>query len=253
VLPEIGPLQTFGLMFGLGFVAAGAIIARRLRELSEPVDWAYEIAFAALVGGFLGARIYWILDNWEQVSGDVLGNAFSGSGLTWYGGALGGALGVALWARWRGQLSLATADLVAPALAFGYAVGRVGCQLSGDGDYGEAWDGPWAMAYPDGVVPTTQEVHPTPIYETVAMGLGAWGLWLLRDRVRPGVLWAGYLVLAGTERFLVEFVRRNEPAVGGLTAAQLTSLGLLLVGLVWLGVVAARGGLGRGAGPVPAT
>jgi len=253
VLPEIGPLQTFGLMFGLGFVVAGAIIARRLAELGKPVDWAYEMAFAALVGGFLGARAYWILDNWDEVSGDVLGNVFSGSGLTWYGGALGGALAVLAWARWRGFLTLTMADVAAPALFFGYGVGRIGCQLSGDGDYGEAWDGPWAMAYPDGVVPTTEEVHPTPIYETVAVGLGAWVLWLLRDRVRPGALWAGYLVLAGLERFLVEFLRRNEEAALGLTAAQLTSLGLLAVGLVWLGVYAARGGIGRGAGPALAT
>ncbi len=250
MLPEIGPLQTFGLMFGLGFVVAGAIIARRFGELGKPVDWAYEMAFSALVGGFLGARLYWIADNWDEVSGDLLGNAFSGSGLTWYGGALGGAVAVLLWARWRGFLTLTMADVAAPALAFGYGVGRVGCQLSGDGDYGEAWDGPWAMAYPDGVIPTTEEVHPTPIYETVAIGLGAWVLWLLRDRVRPGVLWGGYLVLAGTERFLVEFVRRNEPAALGLTAAQLTSLGLLAAGLAWLAVLAARGGLGRGgAGP----
>jgi len=253
VLPEIGPLQTFGLMFGLGFVVAGAIIARRLAELGKPVDWAYEMAFSALVGGFLGARVYWILDNWDEVSGDLLGNVFSGSGLTWYGGALGGALAVLAWARWRGFLTLTMADVAAPALFFGYGVGRIGCQLSGDGDYGEAWDGPWAMAYPDGVVPTTEEVHPTPIYETVAVGLGAWVLWLLRDRVRPGALWAGYLVLAGLERFLVEFLRRNEEAALGLTAAQLTSLGLLAVGLVWLGVYAARGGIGRGAGPALAT
>jgi phosphatidylglycerol:prolipoprotein diacylglycerol transferase len=253
VLPEIGPLQTFGLMFGLGFVVAGAIIARRLAELGKPVDWAYEMAFSALVGGFLGARIYWILDNWDEVSGDLLGNVFSGAGLTWYGGALGGALAVLAWARWRGFLSLTMADVAAPALFFGYGVGRIGCQLSGDGDYGEPWDGPWAMAYPDGVVPTTEEVHPTPIYETVAVGLGAWVLWLLRDRVRPGALWAGYLVLAGLERFLVEFLRRNEEAALGLTAAQLTSLGLLAAGLVWLGVYAARGGIGRGAGPALAT
>ena len=94
-------------------------------------------------------------------------------------------------------------------LALGYAIGRIGCQLSGDGDYGKAWDGPWAMAYPHGTVPTHQTVHPTPIYETLAMGLVAYLLWRLRDRYRPGILFAIYLVCAGVERLLVEFIRRN--------------------------------------------
>ena len=102
---------------------------------------------------------------------------FSGEGLVWYGGAIGGAVAVLLWARYRDFLGLALLDLCAPALALGYAIGRIGCQLSGDGDYGVASDLPWAMAYPDGTVPTTEEVHPTPVYETLAMGLIAWVLW----------------------------------------------------------------------------
>ena len=100
-----------------------------------------------------------------------------------------------------------------------YAIGRIGCQLAGDGDYGKAWDGPWAMAYPDGTVPTTEEVHPTPVYETLVMGLVAWFLWRMRDSYRPGGLFALYLVLAGAERFLVEFLRRNDPVVGRADAA----------------------------------
>ena len=117
-----------------------------------------------------------------------------------------------LWARWRGFLTLALLDMAGPGLALGYAIGRIGCQVSGDGDYGRAWDGPWAMGYPHGTVPTAPgvTVHPTPIYETLIMGLLAYVLWQLRDRVRPGVLFALYLVFAGAERFLIEFIRRNE-------------------------------------------
>ncbi|HEX2265048.1 MAG TPA: prolipoprotein diacylglyceryl transferase [Solirubrobacterales bacterium] len=241
---EIGPLtlQTFGLMFALAFLAAGALIWKRFEELGKPGDWAYEMGFAALVGGVIGSRLYYIVDNYSEVSDDLLGNLFSGSGLTWYGGALGGAIAVLLWARWRGFLGLALLDVAAPALALGYAIGRVGCQLSGDGDYGEAWDGPWAMSYPDGTVPTTEDVHPTPVYEALAMGLGAWVLWRLRDRVRTGVLFALYLLYAGTERFLVEFVRRNEEAALGLTMAQWESLAMMAAGAVWIGVVARRHG-----------
>ena len=111
-----------------------------------------------------------MIQNWDKVSGDLLGNIFSGSGLVFFGGLIGGAIGVLLWARWRGFLGWTLLDAAAAPIAIGYAVGRLGCQLSGDGDYGEPSDLPWAMAYPDGTVPTTEEVHPTPIYETLSHG-----------------------------------------------------------------------------------
>jgi phosphatidylglycerol:prolipoprotein diacylglycerol transferase len=181
---DLGPvsLKTFGIMFALGFVAAGLVSARRFKELGKPVDWAYEMIFAGLVGGIVGARGYYLIQNWSDVSDDLLGNVFSGSGLVWYGGALGGAIAVFIWAWWRGFLGLALLDLAATPLALGYAIGRIGCQLSGDGDYGKGSDLPWAMSYPGGTVPTDDKVHPTPVYETLAMGLVAWGLWSLRDR-----------------------------------------------------------------------
>jgi phosphatidylglycerol:prolipoprotein diacylglycerol transferase len=260
VLPEIdiGPItvQTFGLCFGLGFVVAGAVIARRLVEWRKPADWAYEIAFAAFLGGLVGARIDFMIQNWDSVQGDLFGSFFGGTGLVWLGGVIGGALGAFLWARWRGMPSMRLLDLTAPSLAIGYAIGRVGCQLSGDGDYGRAWDGPWAMAYPDGTVATDVPVHPTPIYETLTMGLIAYVLWRLRDRYRAGILFALYLVLAGAERFLVEFIRRNDDALLGLTQAQVLSVGMMLAGGIWIVRIARRGQLYRDAGeakPSPQT
>ncbi|MCD6014341.1 MAG: prolipoprotein diacylglyceryl transferase [Solirubrobacterales bacterium] len=242
---EIGPLtlQTFGIMFALGFVAAGALVARRLKELGKPPDWAYEMVFAALVGGIVGARVDFLIQNYDSVSDDLLGNIFSGAGLVWFGGMVGGAVGVLLWAHWRRMLDLTLLDICAPGLAIGYAVGRIGCQLSGDGDYGIPWDGPWAMAYPDGTEPTDVPVHPTPIYETLAMGLVTYALWRLRFSFRPGLLFALYLVLAGAERFLVEFVRRNDEVALGLTQPQLVSLAMIAAGGAWLAVKANRGEL----------
>ena len=247
---EIGPLtlQTFGIMFALGFVAAGALVGKRLRELGKPADWAYEMVFAALVGGIIGARIDFIIQNYDSVSDDLFGSIFSGSGLVWFGGLVGGAVGVLLWAWWRRILNLTLLDVCAPGLAIGYAVGRIGCQVSGDGDYGKARGGPWAMAYPDGTVPTNQEVHPTPIYETLAMGLATYVLWRLRDSLRPGLLFALYLVLAGSERFLVEFIRRNDEVLLGLTQAQLISLAMMFAGGAWLAVKANRGELAAAPG-----
>jgi len=234
VQPEIGPIKTFGVMFALGFLAAGAVVARRLKEQDKPVDWAYELVFAALAGGLVGSRLWYLLGHTEQFSDDPLGSLFGGTGLVWYGGAIGGAIAVVIWAWRRNFLGVALLDLCAVPLALGYAIGRIGCQISGDGDYGEPSDLPWAMAYPDGTVPTTDEVHPTPIYETLAMGLAAYALWALRDRVRPGAVFALYLIAAGVERFLVEFVRRNDAVLLGLTEAQLLSVAMAVAGVVWI-------------------
>lgn len=237
-------LQTFGIFFALNFLCWAAIVARRLREIGKPVDWAYEMLFASLIGGLIGARLYFVVQNYDDVKDDLLGNIFSGAGLIWYGGLLGGVIAVLLWAWWRDFLRLALLDMAAPALALGYAIGRIGCQVSGDGDYGKASDLPWAMGYPDGAVPTAPgvTVQPTPIYETLSMGLFALVLWRLRDALRPGALFGVYLVGAGLERFLVEFARRNEEVLGPLTAAQLESLTLIVAGVVWLVVLLRRHG-----------
>jgi len=246
--PEIDILgisvKTFGLTFALGFLACGAVVARRLRELDEPIDWAYEIVFAALIGGVLGARGYYLLQNYNQVKNNLAGSIFSGSGLVWYGGAIGGAIGVTLWMRWRGVLELRMFDMCSTALALGYGIGRIGCQVSGDGDYGIRSSLPWAMGYPHGTLPTPPgvRVQPTPIYETVSMCLLAYVLWHLRDRVRPGVICALYLLLSGLERFLVEFIRRNAEVFAGLTAPQLESVALIVIGSAWLFAIVRRGG-----------
>jgi phosphatidylglycerol:prolipoprotein diacylglycerol transferase len=251
--PEINILgisiKTFGVTFALGFLACGMVIARRLRELGKPVDWAYEIVFAALVGGLVGSRAYFVIQNYDQVKHDLLGSIFSGSGLVWYGGAIGGAIGVIAWMRWRDMLELQTFDMCVTVLALGYGIGRIGCQVSGDGDYGIPSKLPWAMGYPHGTVPTPPgvTVQPTPIYETLAMCLVAYFLWKLRDRVRPGAILGLYLILGGLERLLVEFVRRNKEVLAGLTGPQLESIVLMIVGATVLFALSAR----RGLSPAP--
>lgn len=233
MLPEIdlGPitLQTFGLMFALSFVASGWLIALRLKELGSPVDWAYELILAAAVGGLLGAKLWFSFESGEW----GMDQLFSGTGLVWYGGALGGTAAVALYAWWRKILNFNLADVCAPALAAGYAVGRIGCQLSGDGDYGKETDAWWGMSYENGVVPTPPgvDVYPTPILETVSMAILAAVLWRLRDRFAPGVLFGIYLVASSVERFLIEFLRRNEVVALGMTLAQVVSLGLAAIGV----------------------
>jgi phosphatidylglycerol:prolipoprotein diacylglycerol transferase len=244
---HLGPVtvQTFGICFALAFVAAGLVFGRRLKEIGKPVDWAYEAVIYALVGGLIGSRLYYVVENYDQVKNDFFGHLFSGSGLVWYGGAIGGAIGVIIWAYRRGMLNLVLLDISSVPLAVGYAVGRIGCQVSGDGDYGRSWDGPWAMAYPHGTVPTHHAVQPTPIYETLAMGLVAYALWRLRDRFRPGILFALYLILSGVERLLVEFLRRNTADVLGLTQPQVESIIAIIVGVAWIALASQRGPLLR--------
>jgi phosphatidylglycerol---prolipoprotein diacylglyceryl transferase len=232
VLPELHILgltvQTFGLMLALALVSSGVLVAWRLKELGLPVDWVYEIMFCAGVGGIAGAKLWYVAEK-----GD-LGSLFSGTGLVFYGGALGGALAVMAYSRFRGFLDYRLFDMGAPALAIGYAVGRLGCQLAGDGDYGIPSNLPWAMAYPKGTVPTTVEVHPTPIYEFLVMGAVTIWLWRRRDKVRPGELIGWWAVLAGIERFLVEFIRRNDDIWGPFSLAQFVSVLMIVVGGWWL-------------------
>jgi phosphatidylglycerol:prolipoprotein diacylglycerol transferase len=246
---HLGPvtLQTFGICFVLAFIAAGAVLAKRLKEIGKPPEWAYETALFALLGGVIGARVYFVIENYDSVKHDLLGNIFSGSGLVWYGGAIGGAIAVALWAYRRKLFNLVLLDICAVPLAVGYALGRIGCQVSGDGDYGTRWRGPWAMAYPHGTVPTHATVQPTPIYETLSMGLIAYALWRLRDRFRPGILFALYLICSGVERLLVEFIRRNSAVLLGLTQPQVTSVIAIVAGVTWIAVASQRGSVLRAA------
>ena len=234
MIPEIdiGPiqLQTFGIMLALALISCGLLASRRLRELGKPGDWAYEMVLSAGIGGIAGAKIDWIIQNPGQAFDRGLIDILIGPGLVFFGGLLGGALAVCVWAYRRGFLGWALLDLGAPGIALGYALGRIGCQLSGDGDYGVPTDLPWAMSYPDGTVPTDELVHPTPVYETLVMGLVTVVLWNLRDRFAPGVLFGLYLVIAGVERFLIEFIRRNDSVLAGLTIAQVISVVMVVGG-----------------------
>jgi len=236
-LGSIGPFTfySFGLMAAIAVVLAGVFLAIDLRQRGLDPSNALEIVVGAAIGGFLGARIYYLIEHWGE-PGEGL---FSGSGLVWYGGVAGGVIGVILIATWKRIPLGVMANAAAAPLALAYVIGRIGCQLAGDGDYGSATSLPWGMSYPDGTVPTTEIVHPTPIYESIAMLVVFWVLWRFRGRLTaPWSLFGLYLVLAGIERLLVEFVRRTPTEFAGLTTAQIISVGLILIGLplVWRGI-----------------
>ena len=240
--PEIialGPLtvHSFGLMIALAVLAAGWFVRRDLAERGLPARLAVELVACAAVGGVLGARVYYLVEH----AGEAQATLTASAGLAWYGGVIGGVLAVAGVARLRRLPLGQVANVCAPALALAYAIGRIGCQLAGDGTYGQPSDLPWAMSYPHGEVPTTIAVHPTPIYETTVMLLVFVVLWRLRHRLgAPWSLAAVYLVLAGVERLLVEFIRINPVEALGLTAPQLFSLTQIAVGLALLASLVLR-------------
>jgi phosphatidylglycerol:prolipoprotein diacylglycerol transferase len=213
--------HTYGMVAALAFLAAGYVVYRLLKLRNLPGQLAYEVVFVAALGGLGGARLYWLVQHWGLVSRDLMHYALSGAGFTWYGGLAGGFVAVAAWSLYRRIPLGVTANVMAPAVALGYAVGRVACQLAGDGNYGRPSSLPWAMAYPHGMVPTTVRVQPTPVYETLIMLLVFWFLYLLARKAQPGwYVFAWFLVLSGLERLGIEFLRLNPPWLLGLTAPQ---------------------------------
>jgi phosphatidylglycerol:prolipoprotein diacylglycerol transferase len=219
------------LGFFVAFLWARSDVVRR----GYDVDLAYDLALCTYVGGWVGARVFLIPSGWGYFTQDPIAFLLSGSGWVWYGGVVGGALAVWLLARRRKLSFLLLADVLAPALAIGLAIGRLGCQLAGDGDYGVPTDLPWGMSYPNGVVPTTERVHPAPIYEMLGCLLIFAYLWR-RRRVDPplGDLFGRYLILSAGVRFVIEFVRRNPRWLIGLTTAQWMSVGLMAIGVLLL-------------------
>lgn len=240
----------FGVMMMLGFLAAGWVMQRELQRRGLNPDYSADVVVAGVVGGVLGARLWYM-----ALHGGPL---FDRAGLVWYGGFLGGLVAVLGTGWWKRVPMRFTLELTAPALALGHGLGRVGCFLVQD-DYGIPTTVPWGLRFPQGQPPTTAAalarlgvdippgtppgevlaVHPTQLYEVAALLFIFWLLWRLRRHERAvGWLFGAYLVAIGVERFLVEFVRaKDDRLVGALTLAQVTSLVLLVVGLVLLALL----------------
>jgi len=236
----------YGLMMMVAFLAGGWLAGLELRRRGLREEYSTDMVAAAVIGGIVGAKLWYVALTQD------LGSLLSRGGLVWYGGFIGGALAVMI-NGWRLKVPTRwTMQLVAPPLAAAYALGRVGCFLVND-DYGRPSDLPWAMKFPEGLPPSTAAnlhaqfgvpipagvepgtvlaVHPTQLYETAIMLVAFAVLW--RMRVRPagtGWLFGLYLVFAGVERFLVEFVRaKDDRFLGSFTLAQLTSVGLVVMG-----------------------
>jgi phosphatidylglycerol:prolipoprotein diacylglycerol transferase len=231
VLFRIGGFEvtSFGVLVAVAALVGIWLFGRELRRSGLPRD-AVDAAIAGVLGGLVGAKLLWTIEFMgDRPVADLL---FSRGGLSWFGGVIGG-VSTGLWMLRRRRVPLVPALAAAtPALAVGHAIGRIGCFLVGD-DYGRPSDLPWAVAFPNGLPPTSVPVHPTQLYETLALAALAWALFHWRRRGVPDAIVLGrYFVLAGGIRFTIEFVRVNRQIVGPLTLAQLISLGLMALGVV---------------------
>lgn len=243
VLFRLGPLTiySYGVMMALAFLVAGWVVSKELRRLGYDPNLASSLVLWAAVSGLLGARVLFIIENIGEFLSSPWSFVFTGAGFTWYGGLIGGVGGVT-WRIFRQGLPWPVVmDCIAPAIALGHGIGRIGCQLAGDGDWGPPTTLPWGMIYPHAIVgwdSSLGPVHPTPVYETIAYTAIFALLWGVRKRERrPGSVFWGYCLLAGIARFFLEFVRMNTPVLWGFSQAQLISLTVTAVGagMLWGG------------------
>jgi phosphatidylglycerol:prolipoprotein diacylglycerol transferase len=266
IILHLGPLTiySYGLMMALGFIVGDLLLSHECRRRGFASELGTSIVVWGAIGGLVGARLYDVFDNWPLYADHPASIIFSGAGFVWYGGLIGGIIATWLVARYYHVSFLTIADMCAAPLVLGMAFGRMGCQLSGDGDWGLPSKLPWAMAYPRAIVGWGPDsvlkldrhdnlvsgfypgvrVHPTPIYEALLyVGIFVF-LWSIRKRVGlVGELLYLYLILAGFARFMVEFVRINPRVLWGLSEAQIISLVMIGTGSMAWYVSSSRGAL----------
>ena len=226
-------IGTFGLLLWFAAVCAGYVLYLNFRRFRVQADAVSVVALTTVLG-VVGAKLWHVLETPHLLMQDPTGMLFDRAGFAWYGGLVAGILTLLWQGRQSGTGALGMLDLASPSAAIGYGVGRIGCLVSGDGDYGVPTTLPWGMSFPHGLVPTAQRVHPTPLYEFFAAVVIAVILWKFAGKKagRPlGEVTGLYLILSGVARFLVEFIRINPRIYWGMSNAQVASIGSVLLGI----------------------
>jgi phosphatidylglycerol---prolipoprotein diacylglyceryl transferase len=236
---KIGNFQisSFGLMVAIAFLVGYWVSSLEFKRKGLTENLLSNVFLALIVGGIGGAKILYLIENVpiSQLVSNPLGYLFSRGGLTFYGGFIGAVILLLIVAH-RNKTSFWTiGDALSPSLALGYAIGRIGCFLVGD-DYGIPSNLPWAISFPKGLPPTTERVHPTQLYEVIAMMVVFLIIWKIREKpARAGWLFSIYFILAGFERFFIEFIRSTTPSpIPHLSVAQVMAIILIAVGAIRL-------------------
>jgi phosphatidylglycerol---prolipoprotein diacylglyceryl transferase len=233
VLFRIGSFEitSFGVMVALGALAGLWVFRRELTRAGLP-DAALDAAVYGLVGGLLGAKLLYVFEHLDEAS--FLALFLDRGGMSWFGGFVGGLTAAYLTIRAKRWPLIAVLAAATPALAIGQMLGRVGCFLVGD-DYGRPTSLPWGVAFPRGLPPTTDRVHPAQIYEAMFLAILAWVLIRWRRKgVADRTVLGRYFVAAGAFRFLLEFVRVNVRVAGPFTVAHFFALAIVVLGLLIL-------------------
>lgn len=225
----------YGVMLGLGFYLGFLLGEREFRLRGIDPELAYKLLLTVIPSAIIGAKLFHILDNLDSFFNAPMDMIFSGAGLSAYGGFILALVAAAILIRINGYDILEVFDASSPTLAFGYGVGRLGCHVAGDGCYGIATSSIFGMAYPNGIVPTSVEVFPTPLFESLLSFIFAAVLLNIRKKdTAKGTIFFIYLVMNGLARFSVEFIRLNPRILGSLTQAQLIAIGFMLTGILGL-------------------
>lgn len=229
-LPIIGwPVSSFGVMMAIAFLVGYWIAIPRMKEEGIDPDHGANLLIYVMVGGVLGAKLYYATDFWWREGDPFWGSLFSRGGLVFYGGLIGGALGGYVGCRTLRVPAIPFANAAAISLAVGQAIGRIGCFLVGD-DYGLKTDLPWGVAFPEGLPPIDVPVHPTMLYETLWLTLVSSFLWWRRRR--SASVMGEYLVLNGIGRAVIEHWRLNARIAFNLSEAQWIGVALVVFGSV---------------------
>jgi phosphatidylglycerol:prolipoprotein diacylglycerol transferase len=223
-------ITSFGVLVAIGALV-GLWLFRRELSYSRLPEGAVDAAIIGVIAGLAGAKLFWVFEHLGEEPFWAL--LTSRGGLTWFGGLIAGVGAAIIFIVVRGYPLIPVLAAATPALAVGHLIGRIGCFLVGD-DYGTPSDLPWAVAFPEGLPPTYERVHPTQLYEAAFLAVLAPFLvrWR-RQGVGDGVVLGRYLVLSAAARFLIEFIRVNERVAFGLTAAQWSALAIIAAG-AWL-------------------
>jgi len=242
VIREPIEIGTYGVMMAVGFLTSSWLLNKDLRRRHIDPGAGDMTIMIAIVLGVIGAKLAYLLTEADKFT---FKDFVSGAGLTWHGGLILAAAGIIAYWIWKKFPMPVMLDAVAPLLASGYAFGRLGCLISGDGCYGiECVPGAAAsfmcMAFPNGIVPTAPgvEVYPTPLFEALSNFALFGFLWAIRKRVRrTGVLFAIYMAGSGFSRFAIEFVRRSDDRPDrflGLRDAHLIALAQVAIAVAVL-------------------
>lgn len=236
-LLHIGPLTiyTYGFMMATAFLVCYLILKHEIKKRGDDPEIASNIIFWGAIGGIVGAKIFYMVEFYRDLLQDPLGMIFSGAGLVFHGGLVGGTITVILVIRHAKKPLGEYADIIGPILLVGQGIGRIGCFFAGC-CHGKACDLPWAVTFPHASPPADYPVHPTQLYEMIINFTMFFILVkFVRPRLKkPWMTFAIYLMIAGLERFLLEFIRVNPKVAWGLSSAQFTSMGIFIAGLILL-------------------